>query len=474
MEQLNNKWHLPFKILSISIACWLVLPSVFQYGMFMDGMIYSAIAHQMANGNGDLWHLFLSETLFKEFYEHPPFAIFLHSLFYRISDSFIIDKLYSFLTFLLNILGAILIWKNISNPKDKNFWWIPTILYSSILLVSWAFKNNMLENTMSVFCIFSSYFILKACEKRNYFFLLIAALLIVLAFLSKGFTGLFPLGIPFLFFISKANFSFKNFLFVTFILAAFTILLLIPIYLNKNSSSFLSNYFNQQIVKSFEGEKGIDSNRLFILSKIFLELIPVFIISLTILIISYFKKQFIPIPKKTVSSFLLFILIALSASLPVLVSPRQSGYYVLSSFPFFSLAFAELIFPQILIWFNKLNASSKKINTANFIASCILISSILFSVSRYKKYERDEIVLKDIFTICKNIPPKEIVSIPFQQRESWAVYAYFSRCGNISLDIDENKLHRFFLYDPEHQGKIYTNYKKVDLKLSRFVLYVKP
>ena len=38
----------------------------------MDGLMYSAISKNLANGIGTFWNPYLSETLFPEFHEHPP------------------------------------------------------------------------------------------------------------------------------------------------------------------------------------------------------------------------------------------------------------------------------------------------------------------------------------------------------------------------------------------------------------------
>ncbi|MES2837438.1 MAG: glycosyltransferase family 39 protein [Bacteroidota bacterium] len=473
MEQLNNKWHLPFKLFSISLALWLVLPSVFQYGMFMDGKMYSAIAKNIAINNGSVWNLIFSKTLFSNFYEHPPLAIFIHSLFYSISESFIIDKLYSLLALFLNITGICFIWKLIYQ-KDKtlqNYWWLPATLYLSVLLIGWAFKNNMLENTMSYFCVFSVYFILKAQLKNKLVYLIPAALLIILAFLSKGFTGLFPLSIPFFYSLFFDKMNLKKLTIHTLLLFFFVFCFSMILFLYKDSNKFLTNYFNKQVVTSIDGSRGADNARFFIVTKTFLELIPIFSICLIVFLISYFKKQ-LSILTNTKKKFFLFI--ALSATLPILLSPRQSGYYALCAYPFFALAFSQLIFPQIHFWFNQLNSNSKKLKIVSGLAGLILISSIVFSASKYKHFERDEIVLKDIFEICKNVPQGEIITIPIEQAQSWTVYAYFSRFGNISLDYNQGNLHRFYLYDSGNHAEIPKGYTKINLKLSRFQLFAKP
>ena len=41
-------------------------------GMFMDGLIYTSVASNMAEGVGSFWHPVYTATQFPDFYEHPP------------------------------------------------------------------------------------------------------------------------------------------------------------------------------------------------------------------------------------------------------------------------------------------------------------------------------------------------------------------------------------------------------------------
>lgn len=50
----------------------LLIPTLVQDGMFLDGITYSAISRNMANGIGSFWHPHYTETLYPHFNEHPP------------------------------------------------------------------------------------------------------------------------------------------------------------------------------------------------------------------------------------------------------------------------------------------------------------------------------------------------------------------------------------------------------------------
>ncbi|MGY0407078.1 MAG: glycosyltransferase family 39 protein [Polaribacter sp.] len=135
-----------------------------QEGMFLDGVTYSAISKNLANGYGSFWEPHYTKTLFTSFHEHPPLVFIIESYFFKLfGNAFYTERIFSLATALLTAFGIIKCWKLLSDPSEiKINYWLPILIWLSVPLVSWSYKNNMLENTMGVFTIFSVYFILKA------------------------------------------------------------------------------------------------------------------------------------------------------------------------------------------------------------------------------------------------------------------------------------------------------------------------
>ena len=69
---------------SSALFILLVLMPLMRQGMFLDGVTYAAIAKNLSLNHGSIWQPFYSETCFPVFYEHPPLAIYLESLFFRV------------------------------------------------------------------------------------------------------------------------------------------------------------------------------------------------------------------------------------------------------------------------------------------------------------------------------------------------------------------------------------------------------
>ncbi|MDR1182885.1 MAG: hypothetical protein LBL13_13005, partial [Bacteroidales bacterium] len=56
-------------------VCLIIIsPHALSDGMFMDGLIYSTIAKNMANGLCSFWEPHFTTTCHANFYEHPPLA----------------------------------------------------------------------------------------------------------------------------------------------------------------------------------------------------------------------------------------------------------------------------------------------------------------------------------------------------------------------------------------------------------------
>lgn len=78
-SQANVLW-----MFSAALFLVIVLPRLLGYGLFLDGLIYSSIARNLSESVGSLWKPYYTDTSFPVFYEHPPFGLYVQSLFFRI------------------------------------------------------------------------------------------------------------------------------------------------------------------------------------------------------------------------------------------------------------------------------------------------------------------------------------------------------------------------------------------------------
>ena len=443
----------------------LILPLV-QEGMFFDGVTYSAISKNMANGFGSFWNPHYTKVLYSNFHEHPPLVFIIQSFFFRLlGDGFYTERLFCLLIALLTVFGIVKCWVLLSdNAEMKSYYWLPILFWLLVPLVSWSYKNNLLENTMGVFSIFSVYFILRALIESRIVFIFWGAVFIVLAFLSKGFVGVFPIVTPLIFGVvfqqSKRSLRYLLFLIV--------LLILITLCLAKLSPEIVENitkYFEQQLLPALNSKREITTSNRF---KIVFDLI----LDLSIILIFVFYFVFAEWRGRVGAkffgnkSFLFFILVAISASIPIIISLKQRKFYLIPSIPFYALAFSFLVYQSAKEGLDRVPAWGLK--WFNRFLCTMLGSIIIFSAFRAGMYSRDEAVLKDIYIISTYIPQGTIIGTTKDLWSDWTLVAYLSRVGYISLDCDNE--HEYFLIDKNLGNAVPTHYKPIDLNLTNYTI----
>ncbi|MBN2669378.1 MAG: glycosyltransferase family 39 protein [Bacteroidales bacterium] len=426
-----KSWPLFLIVLSLFLIA--VSPDLWSDGMFLDGVTYADVALNISEKNGSIWDLHYSSTLFPQFNEHPPLGMYLLSLFYKVlGESIIVERIFSFFTIITSSLILQLIWTKIAIKKYHNLGFIPIFLFLTVPVVMWATKNNMLENTMMVFTNFSLLMMVKSVEqplKKSIISICIASFTLMLAFLTKGPTSLYLLSFFFWFGLFNDKTLVKRFIFRdTFLLLSFLVLsfALLFLFIPEAYESF-QRYINKQVVGSLENVVTVDT-RFFIVKRFFSELIPMLIILVLVLIFN--RKNIKNISKKWV-----FILLALSFSgiLPIMISMKQSGFYILTVYPIVAIAIALIITPSISPFFEKLG-SNKKIITS--VAIILFIGALIFSNYQTNKIGKDKEMLTDIYKIINFLDNQKTIGVSKSLSSNWAAHAYFYRLKRVSLDAN--------------------------------------
>lgn len=476
MNQLN-KINKISAILVAAIILFLLLPSVFTKGMFLDGIVYATVSRNMAEGAGSFWHLHYTSTLYPTFYEHPPLSFFIQSLFFKImGDSMYTERAYMLFTALINACLIALIWKTLFKNSDKKlFWWIPVLFFIITPVVFWSFSNNMIENTLSVFTLTAFLFSFHAVNSKGSKSIIhggIAGLFVCAAFLSKGLPGLFPLAFPLLIWIFKYNIKFKKIIFDSVVITLPVILIIGLLLLINPAAEFFKNYFHVQVLESINGNREITKEgRFYLLIRLLSELLPMIGIAFLLFITSLKKNiRLFRENRKNKNYLFLFLSIGLSASLPLMVSPKQHGYYMVPAFPFFAIAFGIIVFPIIYRFFKFRTFKPSLLNSMKIIAYFMLAVSLIYSVMHIGQYHRDKALLEDIDIIKTVIPQNTTVSIPKELFENWTLHAYMMRNAKISLDCNINS-HLYFLVKNDQSIAIPNGYYRCDLKLKTLGLY---
>lgn len=470
--------NLPFVIFVFTFLTIPFLDRLIPEGMFFDGLVYSSVGRNMSEGTGSFWNPVFDAP----FRGHPPLAMWLQSLFFRFwGDHFYTEKVYCFVVWAFTVFMIIKIWKTVfKNDEAKNAFWLPLLLWYTIPTVLWGYANNVLENTMGVFDLIAVFLIFSSFEadRRKYLYLGVSGICITLASLSKGFPGLFPLAVPLLGYMvlkkGKWSTTFRD----TAILVLpgfifYAVALLFP-----SSSDFIREYLNIQVISSLKGENDrVDSvlKNFSIVLELFIQLSVPIVLSLTFFLINK-KKKWVDL-KGTGQSALFFILVGLSASLPVALSIKQRSFYLIPSMPYFCIGLAIWISPVVVALMGKYRISA--IATRRLLTSfaVIIVALIGYVSSRAGSIGREKELIHDLKILQKTDLDLGKLGVCDEQINDYELQAYAQRYLKAKITdrhqsavilIDRTKCPGF-----DYQVLAKPEYEKINLPTQRIDLYKK-
>lgn len=438
---------------------FLVVPSLFHKGMFLDGITYASIARNMAEGDGSFWQPIFSDTFFNPFYRHPPLGLWLQSLFFQVfGDHFWVERVYSLLTGFISGWMIHKIWVLV-NPKGVTTKsWLPLLFWTLTPTVYWAYSNNVLENTMALFDLAAVYFLLRQQVKSRWQDGVIGAVFVILAFLTKGPTGVFPLAVPALYGIFGKH-SIKTTIFSYWPLLLVIGMGIIGMYVHQPARQFLQQYFDGQVMSSISG-KDMVTGHFFILERLVLELIPMVVIGFIVWLVT--RK--ISISKEV----WLFLAIGLSASLPIMISPKQMGHYLVPAMPYFALTVALLLGNGLA---TKMRGKKVPLPAYRLIILAVGLMGALGSWEAYRSEKRHEVLLSDVQHIAKVNPDLNYLQVSEEICDDWILIAYFQRYHQLSLDCKPGG--RYYLRSIYEKGAVPEGFKSIELGLKKYRLFGK-
>jgi 4-amino-4-deoxy-L-arabinose transferase-like glycosyltransferase len=474
---LKNKTLLPFCLLTASAFVILILPNLLQDGMFTDGVLYAAVAKNLSQGRGTFWFPHFSETMFSPFFhQQPPLTFGIQALFFKaLGTSIYTERFYSFLTACITGWVLAALWKEIEkhNKEIQNLSWFAVFTWISIPVCFWSYSNNMEENTMGVFTAWSVLLIYRGLNRTDssvFGYLIAGACAAVLASLCKGFPGLFPLAIPFLFWLVFRSYSLTRMLLYSALVTGLSLLIYAFILQNSNACKSLTAYVNGRVLNSIRNV-ATEEYRLYLIKRLLMELSsPALLIALLLFI---FRRNNIRMNWSNriwYKSILFFLLIGLSASLPLLVTLEQRRFYLVPAIPYFSIALCLIAAPGLSLCLAKIRTESKGFRLFTAFAVVFLLGGLLFSALQVGKTVRDKDDLDDLYVLGAAIPPGTVVNVYSKTWDNWALHNYFTRYFNISLASDQRNFD-FFIAEKSLGQVPPAPYRKIPLPTHKYDLY---
>lgn len=467
-------------LLIVTLLAWQLGPSLFTRGMFLDGITYGTISRNMAVGIGDFWHPQFSLGENRTFHEHPPLAFGLQSIGFRVcGDQFWVERLYSAVCAPGLIFVIALLWRagfrGIHEAPIGG--WFPVLLWMTIPTWGWLYRNNVLENTLAPFAALSIYASWRMHQDgfRGFWSALGAAAMLA-AVLSKGPVGMFPAITPLVAGISFADRDWRTVVRNQLALLAWFSVLVVGLWGYDPARQLLTSYFHDQVMSSLAGERIPQHGRWYLVYKTLAALALPAVVAL--IIAAWGRRRTdaqLHENGKMQRNSLFFLLTALSASMPLLLSPRQSGMYAAPSYPFFILALSAWCWPGMMpLQFRLATWATSERNfrlAVGGFAALVIFAGIV-SINRYGVIARDKELLSDIARIQTLIPARSTVATSPALRQNYVLAAYLARQHYISLDFEATP-QRYYLtstVDPGIENSIALKAAKVPLQ--EFRLFV--
>jgi hypothetical protein len=210
-------------------------------------------------------------------------------------------------------------------------------------------------------------------------------------------------------------------------------------------------------------------NHFAILGRLVLELLIPIGVLLILFIIKKVKNKTIETTPKTIALFI--VLVGLSASLPLMVTLKQRGYYLVPALPYFILGISIILVPYLKYLFQ--NITDKQTKGLQLIGSVLLVAVFVFSFSQYGKFSRDSDKLSDIYKISNIVNEGSIISCSTELYTEWGTMAYLARVGGISITPNLENEYLIVLKNSVLPLGIEKVYTPLNLNLTTYQLYQK-
>ena len=470
--------HLPFWALLVAVFTLLCGINYVRYGMFTDGILYAAIAKNMAMGQGSFWAPVFSETS-GTFLGHPPLHFFLESLFFRVfGETYLTERLCCLVSALLVSFMMHRIWQQYL-PKYRAFSFVPLLFFFLIEDVFLTYTYNLIECTLTLFTTASFLCVIpilqgKKSNKAIIFIAFVAALFA--AFLSKGPVGLFPLSVFGIGWLILRKPNLKNAIFWTIgTVAALAAILFVLLQFDAPYERF-SAYWQEQIIgsmnaaqTSIEGVGNMRGHRLHILKRWFDKMLPVLIVSVLIFGVAY-RRGVNLLCSETAKRSSLLLLLGLAGTLPYTLILKQASYYLVPAYVFFALGFGAFIIPEVERLIEKIKVKSFGFKIFQTIVGVALIGVFGYLFTQIGETDRrDKILLSDVNKISTIVPKGTIINVK-TSKPQFSLIHFLERYHDISVD-ESNAKQTYFLTDKNGTQKPNADCKNLNLDLELFQLY---
>jgi hypothetical protein len=213
-----------------------------------------------------------------------------------------------------------------------------------------------------------------------------------------------------------------------------------------------------------------------ILETLFIELLPILIVFLIFYVSLKVKKISIEMPRQYINLGLFFLFLGFAATLPIMISTKQSGIYLIPGLPMFafSAAFFALPFFERLVNLKMFDVFSLRFKYFSWLG---LTVSLLYSAVIMGNFDRDKLLLSDVENLKKTIPQDAKVGVCFEMMDDFVFHVNLQRFCRFELrkyTPTDYFLTRKMVCDSVHQDSLLSlGFKPVAMDNQYFMVYKK-
>ena len=406
--------------------------------MFLDGVTYASIARNLAEGRGHFWEPFYTATIYPAFHEHPPLAFWLQSIWFRaLGDHWFVERAYCLSAAVLIAALIAVTWRAVERDGNR---WLPIAFWMLPPVVSWSIVGNLLETTMCVFVTAAVAFI--ALGRRSIAIAIAggvaSGLSVIAAVLSKGPVGLFPLVAP----VMLAMLRDRRRTAAWSAAAQWTTVAVCALALSAVPSAHdsLAKYISVQIVAALAGQREVSGSSITIVIELLQGVwLP---IALAIAAIVAGARGWVRPTSRDRDVAIAFTLIGLAGTLPMLVSPKQTGHYLMPAVPFYAIGAAAIV-ERTMDALAVRVSEGRGASAFRIVAAVIALGTVV--AIWLPAVERDPARLADLDRLAASAPRGETVGICPSINDDWSLHAWMQRRFRISLDARDSRSQEWFL-----------------------------
>ncbi|MBP5326671.1 MAG: phospholipid carrier-dependent glycosyltransferase [Bacteroidales bacterium] len=488
-------------LIVVGVFMLLISGSFLSEGVSHAGMDNAIVSQRMAEGFEDFWMPSLSSPGNPDRQNYLPLGYWLESKWYALfgDNSFMAEKVYSVMTYF--ILAALIIWIWTLIGHSRRTGWLPLLCWITIPIVSWSATNNLLESTMTMFILLSVAFMIKGYKALHILkarktvakgagryqmsrmaWVFLSAVMMELAFLVKGFSGLFPVFIPFLYWLMvRRERIIVPIVTTSLILIVWMTTIFVVIFVSPDIYSHLYNYLHHQMIGGVLHVRTVES-RFYILYVLILQSIIPIVIMMALFVLRLKSRPFYrhlffwrnrgkltadQINRSKIGWF--FFVLGLSGLLPIMIGLKQQEFYIVPTLPFFAIAMSCIMYDMIEDWLENMNKVAQYV--LGGLAIVIFSSGLLLNISSIHKVNSNHVLISDMKIILPYLDKGETICVSHEVMESSEIAEFFYRYKQINFDTVPDKDHLMTLFSQTKEYQKNTDYVKMDLPTSLYSLY---